>query len=100
MEAVDCGKCYGTTSEYLEFDETLVCGACIKGALNQVECCLCFFPTGIFMNVPEHKHPEVYCITCINELEKAREAEIERDFSSSPSPPPTSPPPNNKKQKK
>lgn len=97
MEPVDCGKCYGTTSEYLELDETPVCGACIKGALLQLECCLCFFPTGVFMNVPAHKHPEVYCITCINELQKAREAEIERDYSSSP---PTSPVLNNKKQKK
>lgn len=78
MEPTDCGRCDQTTSEYLELGETAYCGTCIKDVLEPLRCCLCDGKIDVWIDLPSRKHPNVYCHLCLNELEKARMAELDR----------------------
>ncbi len=77
MELSDCSACNATTHEWIDIDEQAVCGACVKDVLVPVYCSLCDGDMRIFMSEPTSEQSPVYCLACINHLEKERHREAD-----------------------
>lgn len=77
MELADCSSCNATTHEWIDVDEQAVCGACIKSVLVPVYCSLCDADMHIFMSEPTNEQPPVYCLGCVDHLQKERQREAD-----------------------